>query len=162
MRSPYVQLYLCIYLLYYGCTCGIWKFLDQGRNMSHGCNLGHSCDNTRSFNPLCQTRDQTWATGVTWVAAVRFFTHWATVRNPAQAQVWSSNFLWSLEIWIFISIISPQCYKFVFPKISVSVPTSGYSRGTIFRNIIIRRNGTGFGISMKKIFAALRILSLIR
>ena len=33
-------------------------------NPSHSCNLCHSSSNTRSFNPLCQARDQTCVTAV--------------------------------------------------------------------------------------------------
>ena len=30
-----------------------WKFLGQGLNLSHSCNLRHSCGNVGSFNLLC-------------------------------------------------------------------------------------------------------------
>ena len=43
----------------YGCTCGIWKFLGQGLNLS--C----SFRNAGSFNPLRWARDQTRASEVT-------------------------------------------------------------------------------------------------
>ena len=30
------------------CTCGPWKFLGQGSNLSHSCDLCHSCSNAGS------------------------------------------------------------------------------------------------------------------
>ena len=33
-------------------THSTWKFLGQRLNLSHSCDLRHSCSNTRSFNPL--------------------------------------------------------------------------------------------------------------
>ena len=50
---------LVLLLLFYNRTCSIWKFPDQGRNLSHGCELHCSCSNPRSFNPPCQIRDRT-------------------------------------------------------------------------------------------------------
>ena len=32
------------------------KFLGQGSDSSHSCNLNHSCGNTRFFNPPCWAR----------------------------------------------------------------------------------------------------------
>ena len=46
-------------LLFFGCTCGMWKFLGQGLNSHHSSNQSHSGDNTGSLT--C------WATGEhTW------------------------------------------------------------------------------------------------
>ena len=33
----------------FGCTCGIWKFLGQGLNLSLSCNLCQSCGNAWSL-----------------------------------------------------------------------------------------------------------------
>ena len=41
----------CAIFFFFGCICSIWKFLGQGSNMSHSCNLCHSCSNTRSLTP---------------------------------------------------------------------------------------------------------------
>ena len=35
------------------------EFPGEGSDPSHSCNLCYSCSNARSFNPLCQARDQT-------------------------------------------------------------------------------------------------------
>ena len=35
---------------FFGHTCSIWKFLDQGLNPSWSCALCHSCDNTGSWS----------------------------------------------------------------------------------------------------------------
>ena len=37
---------------FYGHSHSIWKFPVQRLNLSHSCELCHSCCNTRSFNPL--------------------------------------------------------------------------------------------------------------
>ena len=34
---------------FFGCTQSIWKIPGQGSNLSCGCNLCHSCSNTRSL-----------------------------------------------------------------------------------------------------------------
>ena len=40
----------CLFVLFcYGCTCGMWKFSGQGSNLSHSCDLCHSCSNTESL-----------------------------------------------------------------------------------------------------------------
>ena len=69
----FVRLFCCCF---YGHTCGIWKFLDQGLNPSR------SCSNIGSFNPLLQARNQTHDSAVTRATAGEFLTHWATVRTP--------------------------------------------------------------------------------
>ena len=38
----------------FGQTHSIWKFPGQELNPRHSCDLCCSCDNARSFNPLCQ------------------------------------------------------------------------------------------------------------
>ena len=43
---------IIIIIIIYGCTHCIWKFLGQRLSPSHNCDLGHSCGNARSFNPL--------------------------------------------------------------------------------------------------------------
>ena len=47
-----------------------------------GLHLSHSSGNAESFNPLCQARDWTRASTVTWATAVRFPTHCATAGTP--------------------------------------------------------------------------------
>ena len=67
---------LGIFFFFHGYTCGIWISLGQGLNWSL------SCSNTRSFNPLHQTRDWTGASVATQVDAVRFLTHSTTEGTP--------------------------------------------------------------------------------
>ena len=43
---------LIYFNFFYGLTLSIWKFLGQGLNLSHSCELHCSCGNSRSFNPL--------------------------------------------------------------------------------------------------------------
>ena len=43
---------------------------------------GHSCSNTRSFNPLCQAGNRTHTSKVTWAAAVGFLTHCTRGETP--------------------------------------------------------------------------------
>ena len=62
---------------FYGLTCYRWKFLGQGLNLSHSCNLSHRCSNTRSMNPLHWAGDQTYTFTVTSASVVRFLTHCA-------------------------------------------------------------------------------------
>lgn len=47
--------------------CGIWTFPGQEPNPRH------SSSNAISFNPVCQAGDRTWASAMTWAAAMRFF-----------------------------------------------------------------------------------------
>ena len=46
----------CLFVLVlgvlFGHTSAIWKFLEQGSNLSRGCKLHHSCGNAGSFDPL--------------------------------------------------------------------------------------------------------------
>ena len=65
-----------------GCTCGMWKFPGQGSSQSCGCNLYPSCGNARSFNPLCQAKDQTCASTATQVTALGFLMHCTTAGTP--------------------------------------------------------------------------------
>lgn len=60
----------------------LW-LLGQGLNLSWGCKLGHSCDNTRSFNLLGQARDQICTSTAIWAAAFGFLMHCATVRTTS-------------------------------------------------------------------------------
>ena len=69
-------------LFFNGCMCGIWKLLGQGFNLSHSCELDHSCGNARSFNPLHQAGNQTWTFAVTQATEVGFLTHGATAGTP--------------------------------------------------------------------------------
>ena len=54
----------------------------EGLNLSHGCDLSHSCSNTGSWNPLHWARDQTTTSAETPVTAVGFVTHCATEGTP--------------------------------------------------------------------------------
>ena len=68
-------------LVFYGHSSSMWKFLDQGLNLSCSwdlfcsCKLYCSCGSTRSFNPLQWPGDQTHTFTVTWVTAIGFLTH---------------------------------------------------------------------------------------
>ena len=53
------------------------KFLGQGLNSSHSCDLRCNCTNAGSFNPLCWARDQTCTSVETQAAAMGFLTHCA-------------------------------------------------------------------------------------
>ena len=68
--------------LFYGRICGVWKFLGQGSNLNHTCNPCHRFGNARSFNPLCQARNWTHPSTVTWATAVRFLTHYTRTGSP--------------------------------------------------------------------------------
>ena len=80
-RKPWGFLFVCLlsfFILGEGCTCGIWRFLGQGLNLSHSCDLCRSCGNTRSFNPVCPVH----ASGATQATAVIILTHCTTVGTP--------------------------------------------------------------------------------
>ena len=49
---PQSQLGVLFVFSFYDHTHGICKFLGQGSNPSHSCDLHHSCGNTGPFNPL--------------------------------------------------------------------------------------------------------------
>ena len=49
------------FLIFYGYTCSIWKFLGQGLNPSHICDLCYNCSNARPFSPLGPANDQTFS-----------------------------------------------------------------------------------------------------
>ena len=66
---------LAFFFFFYGHTHGIWKFLDQGFNLSHSCDLHRSCSNTGSFNLLGWAEDSIRTSAATWATAVRFLTH---------------------------------------------------------------------------------------
>ena len=42
---PHTELGKNTILFFFGCTCGLWKFLGQGSNLRHSCNQNHSSDN---------------------------------------------------------------------------------------------------------------------
>ena len=42
-------LFIYLFLNFFGCICGICKFLGQGLNPSRSCNLHHSCSNAGSL-----------------------------------------------------------------------------------------------------------------
>ena len=65
---------------FYGRTYGIWKFLDQGLNLSHSYDLCLSCGNTGSFNSLPCARNVTHMSVVT--TSVGFLTHCTTAGTP--------------------------------------------------------------------------------
>ena len=63
-----------------GHTHNIWKFLGQGLNLSHSCDLGHSYGNAGSFNPWPRAGNQTRTSTVT--AIVGFLTHCTIAGTP--------------------------------------------------------------------------------
>lgn len=67
--SSYDFLFL---FLFYDCTHGIQKFPGQGLNLSHSCDLYHSCGNIRSFSPMEPGPR---------IEAVRFLTYCTTVET---------------------------------------------------------------------------------
>ena len=50
-----------------------------GSSQGQELNLSHSCSKAGSFNPLCQARELTHTSAVTWAAAVIFLNHRTTV-----------------------------------------------------------------------------------
>ena len=51
------KFYLFFYLfIFFGCTCGIWKFLGQGSNLCHSSDQSCCSDNTRSLT-CCAIRE---------------------------------------------------------------------------------------------------------
>ena len=71
-------------IFFYGHTCSTCKFLGQGLNLSHSCNLHHGCSNAGSFYPLRRARDQTWASAATWAPEVGFLMHYNRAVTPTQ------------------------------------------------------------------------------
>ena len=49
-----ISKWICLFF-FFGCVCGMWKFLGQELNLSHGSNPNHCSDNTRSLT-LCATK----------------------------------------------------------------------------------------------------------
>ena len=79
---PYV-LYDCVlfsFFFFYGCIHNIWKFLSQGLNISHNCNLHYSWSNASSFN--CWARDWTGNSSANWAIVVRILTHYTILGTP--------------------------------------------------------------------------------
>jgi len=66
------------YLVFFGHTWGIWKFLGQELNPSSSHKLHCSCNHARSFNPLCWTGIEPTTPQQSWATAVRF----STLLNP--------------------------------------------------------------------------------
>lgn len=54
----------------------------QGMNLSHSCDLNHTCGKVRCFKPLHQAGDQTRASAVIQHTAVGFLTQCTTARTP--------------------------------------------------------------------------------
>ena len=90
-----------IFLFFNGHTCGIWMFPGQRVNPSRCCTLHCTCSNTGSFNLLCQARDPTWTSAVTWATVVEFLTHCATTGIPLLSLFWKCFHL-LLAYWMFI------------------------------------------------------------
>ena len=84
---------------------GSWA--GQRLNLSHSCELHHSCGNTRSFNPLHWARNQTHTSAATQATAVRFFTDCTT----AEALVTVFKFYNSPLSLFFITCISLLKFK---------------------------------------------------
>ena len=72
-------------IFFNGHICSVWKFLGQGLNPSCSCDLGPSCSNARTFNPLHRAGDQTRTSAATQVAVVGFLTHCITVGTPGSS-----------------------------------------------------------------------------
>ena len=49
-------LLLVLFIYFFGCACGVWKFLGQGSNLCHSSNLSHCSDNARSLT-FCTTKE---------------------------------------------------------------------------------------------------------
>lgn len=64
-------------------------------NLSHSCDLRHSCCNTRSFNPLCQARDQTHSSTLTRATEVGFLTHLAIAGTTTVGKI-------SFHLWVWL------------------------------------------------------------
>jgi len=73
---------VCFFFHFYGHTHSIWKFLGQGLNLSHSCNLCHSCSKAKYFNSLHWAWDWTHTSRATRAAVVGFCTHGATAGTP--------------------------------------------------------------------------------
>ena len=77
------RLSLVCFFFFFTChTYSMWTFLGQGFNLSHSCDLCHSCGNAGSFNPLHQAGDRTQAYAAARVTAVGFLTHCTTLGTP--------------------------------------------------------------------------------
>lgn len=66
---PYYPNHIFFFMGTYGSSRG------QGLNLSHSCDLHHSCSNAISFNPLRWARDQTCTSITTRATAVSVLTH---------------------------------------------------------------------------------------
>ena len=69
-----------------GRTCGIWKFLGQGLNMSLSCDLCCRSGNARFFNTLRWASDRTCSLA-TQTTVVGFLTHYAIAGTPGEANL---------------------------------------------------------------------------
>ena len=81
-QASYLSIYLSFFFFFKHHTHSIWKFLGQGLNPSHICDLCHSWGNAESFNSLCQAGIQTCASTVTGATVVGFLSHIATAGVP--------------------------------------------------------------------------------
>ena len=79
---------------------GLWKFPDQGLNLSHGCHVG-------SFDPLCRARDRTLTSLETQTTAVEFLTHCATAGTPIPLLVFEYSFC----SWPPLCLLFPVAYN---------------------------------------------------
>lgn len=81
-------------------------------NLSHSCDLRHSCCNTRSFNQLHQARGSTQASAATRASAVRLLTHCTTVGTTYSVLIkkvsWFAMLCYLQVIWQRASVTHLQ------------------------------------------------------
>ena len=53
--------------LFFGCICGIWKFLAEGLTPSHSCNLHHSCRNTATVTKCTRPGMEPTMSETSWI-----------------------------------------------------------------------------------------------
>ena len=98
---------------------GIWKFPGPTLNLSHSCNLHHSCSNTGSFNPLCRARNQ-----VTRATAVGFLTQDATAGTPVSSIL--KQVLWASVCWNLMEVLCPSMLLKFISRIHLPYSLNAY------------------------------------
>ena len=73
LSASFIHFFHLFFFSLYGRTHSIWKFLGQGLNPGHSCNLWCSCGNASSFNPMPWAGNWTCTSIATWATQSYFF-----------------------------------------------------------------------------------------
>ena len=130
-----------VFLIFYGCTHGIWKIPGQGLNPSHSYKLCSSYNNAGSFNPLYLAGDGIHISTGTQATVVGFLTHCAMVRTPHKFHFYPvgvrsiTELLSMVQRYHFLSgslyvpfplggILFPHRFKWIIPHYLTGLKTS--------------------------------------